>query len=283
MNHSLLGFGILSKPMTEGVSSNSTIFGESAAELTSRKWYFFSMSLHPLIEISEHIRTEAMDKKVAVVFDLDSTLFCVSPRIQHILRLLSQDPEFAVTYKEPSAILRNIEVIPTDWGVRTVLERTGMSATPELVRRVRSFWSRHFFSNHHLDKDIIYPGANDYVRHLHGLGARILYLTGRSDQAMRTGTLRALEKWGFPLDAEEDLYMKPLEVEKDEAFKAQVLMQMESQFDHIWFFENEPVIIEQVRRLVPMVHIVFVNSTHSGKGRPPTDLRTIGMSYRVDL
>lgn len=242
-----------------------------------------AMSLHPLVEISEHVRATAPNRRVAVIFDLDSTLFCVSPRIQHILRLLANHPEFSVKYKEESAILRDIEVLPTDWGVRTVLERTGMTAAPELVRRIRNFWGQHFFSNDHLDKDIIYPAANDYVRHLHGLGAQILYLTGRSDHAMRTGTLAALKKWGFPLNSDRDLYMKPIDVEKDEAFKAQVLLQLESQFDHIWFFENEPVIIEQVRRLTPMVHIVFVDSTHSGKGTRPTDLRTIGMNYRQGL
>jgi FMN phosphatase YigB (HAD superfamily) len=243
----------------------------------------YLMSLHPLIEISEHVRSVAREGNVAAIFDLDSTLFCVSPRTQHILRLLAEQSDFSEQYKEESAILRDLEVLPTDWGVRTVLTRTGMAATPELIRHVRAFWGRHFFSNDHLDKDVIYPAANEYVRHLHGLGARILYLTGRSDQNMRAGTLRALKKWGFPLDADDDLYMKPIDVEKDEAFKAEVLLRLESRFQHIWFFENEPVIIAQVRRLTPMIHIVFVNSTHSGKGTPPGDLRTIGMSYRDGL
>ncbi len=236
-----------------------------------------------MIEISEHVASQASQHRVAVVFDLDSTLFCVSPRIQHILRELGRNPQFASRYVEESAVLREIEVFPTDWGVRTVLERTDIPATPDLVRAIRSFWGRHFFSNDFLDKDKIYPSANEYVRHLHELGARILYLTGRSEAAMRTGTLRGLKQWGFPLQSEADLYMKPNNVERDESFKAQILNKISQGFDHIWFFENEPVIIEQVHGLVPKVHVVFVNSTHSGKAMPPKNLRTIGMDYSEGL
>lgn len=241
------------------------------------------MSSNPLIEISEHVRAEARSSRVAAIFDLDSTLFCVSPRIQHILRTLAAHPDFATKYAEESAILRDIEVLPTDWGVRTVLERTGLPAKKELVKIVRSFWSQHFFSNVFLDKDIIYPAANEYVRHLHELGARILYLTGRSRASMFEGTLQGLRKWQFPLEEENDLYMKPSDAELDEAFKAKVLKELVNDFDHVWFFENEPVIIEQVRGLSPKLHVVFVNSTHSGRVNAPTDLRTVGMSYTSGL
>lgn len=241
------------------------------------------MQTHPLFEISEHVRSEAKNQRVAVIFDLDSTLFCVSPRIQHILRTLGHDGEFSRLYRSEAEILKNIEVLPTDWGVKTVLQRLGLSATPDLVWRVRSYWNSQFFANFHLDKDIIYPAADEYVRHLHSLGAHILYLTGRSEAAMREGTLLALKRWNFPLDSESNLYMKPLHIEKDEAFKAHVLKDLATKFDHIWFFENEPVIIEQVLNLVPHIHIVFVNSTHSGKAKPPTNLRTVGMDYRDGL
>lgn len=241
------------------------------------------MQKNPLIEISEHVRDEAKNQRVAVIFDLDSTLFCVSPRIQHILRTLGNSDDFSRVYKAEAEVLKNIEVLPTDWGVKTVLQRTGMTATPALIHRIRSYWGSQFFSNHHLDKDIIYPAADEYVRHLHSFGARILYLTGRAESSMREGTLKALKKWNFPLDAESDLYMKPVDIEKDEAFKAHVLKELVHQFDHIWFFENEPVIIEQVQSLVPKIHIVFVNSTHSGKAQKPQSLRTIGMSYRDGL
>ena len=85
---------------------------------------------HPLIEVATHVRDTARSARVAVIFDLDSTLFCVSPRTQSILRDLGHDSDFSARFQFESEILRNIEVLPTDWGVSQVLERTKVEATP---------------------------------------------------------------------------------------------------------------------------------------------------------
>ncbi|NJL25217.1 MAG: HAD family hydrolase [Calothrix sp. SM1_5_4] len=172
---------------------------------------------HPLIEVAEHVRREAPG--VAVIFDLDSTLFNVSPRTQHILRSLANEPGFAAAHAEAAEVLKNIEVLPSDWGVREALARTNLRPSRDLGDAVRSYWREHFFSSRHLDKDSLYPSADEYVRHLHELGAEILYLTGRGEGAMREGTLRALKAWGFPLYNEASLLMKPSEVQTDEALK----------------------------------------------------------------
>lgn len=232
---------------------------------------------NPLIDVAEFVRAH---KRVAVIFDLDSTLFCVSPRTQSILRRLSQEPEFQKQFALESEILRDVEVLPTDWGVRAVLERV-LVETPKLefFLAVRDYWHQNFFSNHHLDQDILYPSANEYVRQLHSLGAEILYLTGRSDTSMRPGTIKALQTWGFPLSEDSRLIMKPSDVQTDESFKALVLKDLSRRFEHMWLFENEPVIIELVRKHVPQVRIVFVHSVHAGRAEPPIDLPTIGMDY----
>jgi predicted secreted acid phosphatase len=133
-------------------------------------------------------------------------------------------------------------------------------------------------------EDHIYPSANEYVRLVQSLGAEIFYLTGRPDRAMREGTVRALAHWNFPLVSDSHLIMKPSEIQTDESFKAIELQKMcEMGFDYIWFFENEPVIIEQVREKLPQVRIVFVNSVHAGRAIAPTDLPSIGMSYAEGL
>jgi hypothetical protein len=235
---------------------------------------------NPLIEVAEFVKTHS---GVAVVFDLDSTLFCVSPRTQAILRQLGGQSEFGGSYAEASEILRNIEVLPTDWGIRAALERTKVKGPVELFHKVRNYWRDHFFTNHFLEYDHIYPSANEYVRHLSDLGAEILYLTGRNDGSMRAGTIKALIKWGFPFFGESKLIMKPSDVQSDEGFKAGVLSELVKKYDHIWLFENEPVIIEQVRLATPQVHIVFVNSVHSGRSTPPTDLPSIGTNYAHGL
>lgn len=238
---------------------------------------------HPLIEVSEHVEAEARRARVAVIFDLDSTLFCVSPRTQAILRRLGHDEEFQRLFTDASKVLREIEVLPTDYGFQNVMARYSIEPTPELRQHVRKYWGRYFFSNHFLDHDTLYPSAMEYVTHLHGLGAEILYLTGRARSAMREGTLQALKRCGLPLFEDSRLYMKPNEVEADETFKAIVLQDLVKTYDHIWFFENEPVIIHQVRRLAPQVRMIFVKSVHSGRAAEPDDLRTIGPDFTPGL
>lgn len=236
---------------------------------------------NPLIEIATHVRHHARREKVAVVFDLDSTLFCVSPRTQHILRQLGNDRAFADRHAQAAQVLRSIEVLPTDYSVRQVLARTGLPFSSELAEDVRSFWRRHFFSNLHLDKDILYPSAKEYVTHLHDLGARIIYLTGRNEISMRRGTIETLRRSGFPEFTDSQLFMKPSDAQTDEHFKLTKFKELSPQFDHIWFFENEPLIINEIHQALPQIHIVFVNSTHSGKAMPPQGLRTVAPDYRV--
>ena len=235
---------------------------------------------HPLIEVTEHLREHARSQRVAVVFDLDSTLFNVSPRTQVILRRLGGDENFRAQFAAEAVVLSNIEVLPSDWGVRQALERTKIAGSQELFVAIRNYWRKHFFSSGDLLEDHIYPSANEYVRLVESLGAEVFYLTGRPDSSMREGTLRALAHWGFPLVSDSHLIMKPSEVQTDESFKGIELQKMcEMGFDYIWFFENEPVIIEQVREMLPQVRIVFVNSVHAGRAAAPTDLPSISPSY----
>jgi phosphoserine phosphatase len=238
------------------------------------------MSNHPLQEISQFV---ASHKRVAVVFDLDSTLFCVSPRTQAILRQLGNQEEFGTKHAELAETLKEIEVLPTDWGIRQALERAKAKGSHELLREIRNYWGQHFFANHFLDRDLIYPAANEYVRHLKRLGAEIIYLTGREDSRMREGTERMLKHWGFPLVSSSDLLMKPSEVQTDEGYKVTALKELISRYAYIWFIENEPLIINEVRASLPQIRIVFMNSVHSGKAEPPTDLPTIRMTYRDGL
>lgn len=100
---------------------------------------------------------------------------------------------------------------------------------------------------------------------------------------MRPGTIRALQAWGFPYLADSKLIMKPSQVQTDENFKGLILKDLSRQYDHIWFFENEPVIIELVRPLVPQVRIVFMNTVHAGRAQNPSDLPTITGDFTSGL
>ncbi len=77
--------------------------------------------------------------------------------------------------------------------------------------------------------------------------------------------------------------MKGSHVETDETFKSHVLKDLAKQFDHLWFFENEPVIIKLVREHNPQVRLVFLNTVHAGRALAPHDLPTITGDYSSGL
>lgn len=237
-------------------------------------------AIHPLGHVAEFIQKEAKRSKVAAIFDIDSTLFCVSPRHQAILRDLATTEEFQKNYPEAARMLREVQVDPSDWGVKATIERLKIQVDDKLIDTIRKHWREGFFSNEYLHHDEMYPSASEYVRHLQSLGADILYLTGRWKKQMQAGTLEALRKWNFPLAQSEDLIMKPNEVQADEGFKVLALKEIIHEFDHIWFFENEPVIIDLVRQELPQVQIVFVDTVHSGQNQAPKDLMTIKGNYQ---
>lgn len=206
------------------------------------------------------------------IFDLDSTLFDVSPRIQAILRDFSNLTDIKREFPEAHESLSKIEVQPKDWGIKSALIRAGVHHFPETLReKVRDFWMQHFFSHHYLDYDQPYPGAVEFVNKLANLGVPIHYLTGRDEERMGQGTRQTLESKGFPVGNAGETYMKPKAGMDDAQFKVDHFKKIAPQ-DRIWFFENEPVNIHRVRKHHPEVRIVFFDSTHSGKESPPVDL-----------
>jgi len=215
-------------------------------------------------------------KKTAVVFDLDSTLFNVSPRTQHILDKLSADPDFIKTYPSEAEQLKSVRVVPTDWGIRTALERSGLKATLGFFERVREHWMSLFFSSDYLMVDEPYEGAVEFVNAIFKSGVPVYYLTGRDVDRMGRGTHEVLNKRGFPHNEHFDnVYLKPDQEMNDALFKRDVLKKMADEFEQIYFFENEPVIIHLIREQVPSVNIIFVDTIHSGRALAPVDLPTI--------
>lgn len=235
-----------------------------------------------LKNILNDVQSALQKGRVCVVFDLDSTLFCVSPRTQAILREFALVEAVAERFPDEAQILKDIEVRPSDWGIRSVLERYGVKSTIDFFETLRGYWRERFFSNSHMRHDTIYPHANLFVQKIDETGADVVYLTGRSRHLMEAGTIENLKKWSFPLKSEDRLYMKPKNVDSDVQFKVRELEQITKSYDALWFFENEPLIINEVIGRFPAIHVVFVDSVHSGKATVPKDLPTVGMTYLID-
>jgi hypothetical protein len=214
-------------------------------------------------------------KKVACVFDMDSTLFCVSPRTQAILRELAIQESFSSQFHEHAKLLKEITLKPHDWGTKDALIRLGLRFPENAIQLIREFWREKFFSNDYLKHDLMYDSSQSFVQLCKDLNCEIFYLTGRSERLMREGSVRQLENFKFPLAKPEHLIMKTDEFVEDEDFKLKKLREIKKDFDHVYFFENEPVITESIQKNLPEVNIIFMDSTHSSRREKPKDLPTI--------
>lgn len=212
-------------------------------------------------------------RKILSVFDLDSTLFDVSPRIQRILDELQEHPELHKRYPELIPLLKDVKTHRSDWGIKAALSRVFQNNPPPVSfqNAARDFWARHFFTNEYLQYDHLVEGAVEFVNNLLNQGSDIAYLTGRDWQRMGPGTVEILKKWNFPTPNESSvkLAMKAEKGGDDSLFKSGWFEELKPHNYHrILFFENEPVILHEVMKNHPDIEVIFLETTHSGRMEP---------------
>lgn len=211
-----------------------------------------------------------------LVFDIDSTIFNVSPRNQGILDL------FTSIYSRKFPLLQEpelkIELHYKDWGLRPYLKalEINCSAKPEqksmLIKEAKSFWNRHFFTGTFLSCDRPYPGVLSLIKFLSTIPLfEIYYLTGRDFTRMRKATLEQLKSWRLPLEKDGSLITKPSKNLYDNFYKEKELKRLIHQNPHktIYFFDNEPSVFKSC--LFPeekKYHPIFIESTHSERSLP---------------
>lgn len=232
-----------------------------------------------LQKLLENVKSEIEGKRnVLAVFDLDSTLFDVSPRIQKILEDLRDHPETVKSFPEIIPFLKDVKTHRTDWGIKAALTRAFQqmqTPTTAFQKEARQFWEKYFFSNEYLHFDQPVEGAVEFVNFLFDMNVQIAYLTGRDWKRMGPGTVEVLKKWSFPVpdDSSEKhpvrLAMKPVQGTDDSLFKSGWFESLKPHdYSKVLFFENEPVILHSVQKNHPEIQIYFVDTTHSGKAEP---------------
>jgi len=217
-----------------------------------------------------------------VVFDLDSTLFDVTPRLQRILHDFAQNPKFQTRFPDSCSILIEAEAHPKDWGFENTLRRAGLDGHhPHFHQALKDFWIKTFFSNEYLEFDVPYQGAVEFVQSVFAIGAQIVYLTGRDIPRQGLGTEKILKKWNFPLDPRTcRMVLKPQAHMPDAEFKEHFFQQFKPH-TAIWLFENEPVNINYIQQRHPHVQMVFVDTVHSGLQQVAVDVPLI-LHYILD-
>ena len=228
--------------------------------------------------ILQTILDRAGEKKsdLTAVFDLDSTLFDVSPRITKIIQEFAVDPGVAPRFPRECDVLKDIVHHPHDWGVEVTCEKAGLSDAPiEFHTALADYWFERFHSNDYLKYDRPMDGAIEYVQRLHDVGAHIIYLTGRDTERYLEGTVLYLKKHDFPLGKRADHALKPQKDMADAPFKRDFIKTLDNRFSEVWLFENEPVNLNLIANDLPHINLVYLIGAHSGREEPLEDYHHI--------
>ena len=176
------------------------------------------------------------------------------------------------------SILRDIKILPQDWGFSEALEREDFYSSIRLIKALSIFWRQRFFSNDFIKYDTLYPGTKDYLDFVLKQNSKIKYLTGRSQFKMREGTIAKFSEDNIPLATAKDLIMKETN-EIDSLYKLSVIKELKSDYTKIAFYENAPEIINTVMDANLDVFCVFINSTHSRQEVLKYDIPVIEMDF----
>ena len=198
-------------------------------------------------------------KSITVIFDIDSTIFDVTPRNQEILNL------FLHNKKDLDA---GHKLKPLEWGIERFLNKDWPE---EFKKEAKNFWKRHFFSGTFLNSDRPYPGAIEFVKAFKKIDAEVLYLTGRDTARMREGSLKQLKYWDLPLEQDHLLFTKPNKGMPDGPYKAFFIDNIlnERPNNEVLFFDNEPVVLDHCMfEEKENYEAFFIDSTHSNRMSP---------------
>jgi hypothetical protein len=279
------------KPVTESELEGEPTVGPNGEPLLVRVDWISASQFHPvgqeavLREVSERVRKVLATRNGSkghplVVLDLDSTLYEVAPRTYRIVLEWTEGAESA-QFSEIAAALAKLPASAMGYSLRDTFRTAGFSLDEPMAFRawesLKKFWVKRFFRSDYLKYDRPYPGASDFAKKLHEIGAEILYLTGRDEPNMGEGTRRNLIRDGFPWEVERThLMMKPAIEISDLDHKKSAAEFIKKRGELIASFENEPVNLVALYEIFPEAMHVFVDTVCSDRGA-----KAINGLYRV--
>ena len=204
---------------------------------------------------------------VIAVFDIDSTLFDVSPRTQKILDWFSEHPEMVEEFKEECEHMKNVKMDYFDWGFEDAFERHYHTFSKPFFTALEKFWREHFFHGKNFVHDLPYKGAIEFVQSLDKKEVSIYYLTARKEDSHQY-TEDILQSWNFPYQKGR-LYSKKINHKvSDAVYKSEVIKALKTSGKEVWLFENDPKNLLQVEKDSPEVKLIFIDTTHSRTHTP---------------
>lgn len=221
------------------------------------------------------------NQQPAIVFDLDGTLFDVGHRT---LGIVKQWLSLAEAKRFPDSLTRKVAGIGFNhigYSLSHAFENAGLDLRNpdimEILLTIERFWRKRFFDGETLvEHDAVYSGAVDFVWFCQRLGIKVVYLTGRSHKVMYEGTIRQLNKFGFPLEGAET-FLKLNTLTDDAIYKEEAFRTICEKYNVIGNFENEYVNIRGMVQSHPSAMHIVVDSQHSGRPTQPLAERV----YRI--
>jgi len=198
------------------------------------------MNLLALIEkkIDSYRQVESSRPPV-LIFDLDDTLIDCRHRKLQVFREFVNDAHFQNRFPESCQKLANIKLEQICFRVSDCLQQIGLNHA-EFEQELHSYWRSCYFSNPYLVHDQPFPEAVDFVQKCFALGINIVYLTGRDEPGMGSGTRQRLRELGFPyLHHQVQLILKSDPLQSDLSFKQEALHTIDQIGCVIAAFENE--------------------------------------------
>lgn len=196
-----------------------------------------------------------------VVFDLDGTLYDNTHRTMRIL--LEFAHTHASSYRALYERLRETSPGHLKYRVADTLAALGFP-DPELAQSVTAFWRERFFTDDYCLYDLPLAGAVELVNRVHKAGGVPCYLTGRDAPNMLVGTLRALQRDGFPVGrVETRLILKPSFEMNDDAFKHGVIAHLRKTGRVVGSFDNEPGLCNLFKQSFPEATVAWLDTSHA--------------------
>lgn len=205
------------------------------------------------------------------IFDLDSTLFCVSPRIRNIyMEFLRAHPKPQPVWERLlprlTAATQRYDIAETFRLLLANGEVTGYETeAAELWDEFKTFWDEHFLSNRYLHSDAAYPHAAEFVHRVRAEGFEVVYLSARDHLRTAQGTHQNLYAQGFPMGEGTQVLLKSSIEETDLEFKKRATSVLRTRYDIKVFVDNEPENVVMAAEEFPHALIVFFHTVMSAR------------------
>lgn len=235
-------------------------------------------ALKTLLSNIERVASEGEDP--LVVFDLDGTLYDNTHRTMRIL--LEFVHTHALAQRGLFDRMRFASVRDLKYRVGDTLASLGF-ADPELAAAVTSFWKDRFFTDDYCLYDLPIAGAVELVQRVHRAGGVPCYLTGRDAPNMLLGTLKSLQRDGFPVGrADTRLILKPAFEMNDDEFKEGVIVHLRKTGTVVGSFDNEPGLCNLFKAAFPEATVAWLDTSHA-PGAPALSPTVLTIADFTDL